>query len=81
MPQVLEQLQFSVCALRQDGGAEGLHNLLYRHGLAGELILGRTAFWSTKIVRGPMDDVPDEAKGAHAHGLQISVPGGGLDLR
>jgi hypothetical protein len=38
--QVLEKLQFSVCALRQDGGAEGLHDLLDGHGLVGELVLG-----------------------------------------
>jgi hypothetical protein len=37
---MLEQLQFAVCALRQDRSAEGLHDLLDGHGLAGELILG-----------------------------------------
>ncbi len=39
MTQVLEELQFSVCALRQDGSAEGFHNLLDSHSLAGELVL------------------------------------------
>lgn len=43
MPQVLEQLQFAVGALRQDRSAERLHDLLDRHRLAGELVLGRTA--------------------------------------
>jgi hypothetical protein len=38
--EMLEQLQFAVCALRQDRSAEGLHDLLDGHGLAGELILG-----------------------------------------
>lgn len=42
MPQVLEQLQLAVGALRQDRSAEGLHDLLDRHGLAGELVLRRT---------------------------------------
>ena len=40
---MLEQLQFSVCALGQDRRAEGLHDLLDGHGLARELILGRAA--------------------------------------
>jgi hypothetical protein len=41
--EMLEELQFAVGALRQDRSAEGLHDLLDSHGLAGELILGRTA--------------------------------------
>jgi hypothetical protein len=43
MSQMLEELQFSVCALGEDGGAEGLHDLLDGHGLVGELIFGGTA--------------------------------------
>jgi hypothetical protein len=43
MSEMLQKLQLSVCALRQDRGAEGLHDLLDGHGLARELILGRTA--------------------------------------
>ena len=42
MGKVLEQLEFSVCALRKDRGAEGFHDLLDRHSLASELILRRT---------------------------------------
>ena len=38
---MLEELQFSVSTLRQDRRAEGLHDLLDGHRLAGELILGR----------------------------------------
>lgn len=38
--EVLQQLQFSVGALRQDRGAERLHDLLDGDGLASELILG-----------------------------------------
>lgn len=41
--EVLQELQLSVCALGQDRSAEGLHDLLDGHGLAGELILGRAA--------------------------------------
>jgi hypothetical protein len=40
VPEMLEELQFAVGALRQDRSAEGLHDLLDSHGLAGELILG-----------------------------------------
>ena len=41
MSKMLQQLQFSVCAFREDRSAEGFHNLLDRHRLAGELILRR----------------------------------------
>jgi hypothetical protein len=41
VPEMLEQFQLAVCALREHGCAEGLHDLLDRHGLAGELVLGR----------------------------------------
>jgi hypothetical protein len=44
VPQVLKQLQLAVCALREDRSAERLHDLLDRHGLAGELVLRRAAF-------------------------------------
>lgn len=37
---VLQELEFSVGALAEDRGAEGLHDLLYRHGRAGKLIFG-----------------------------------------
>jgi hypothetical protein len=41
--EMLEELQFSVCALGEDGSAKGLHDLLDGNGLAGELILCRAA--------------------------------------
>lgn len=41
MLEMLQQLQLTVRALRQDRSAEGLHNLLDRNMLACELILGR----------------------------------------
>jgi len=44
--QMLKKLQFAVCSFGQDGGAEGLHNLLDCHGLAGELVFRRTALMS-----------------------------------
>jgi hypothetical protein len=43
VPEMLEELQLAVCALRQDRSAEWLHNLLDSHGLAGELVLRRAA--------------------------------------
>lgn len=46
VPQMLQELQFSVCALRQNRSAEGLHDLLDGNGLAGELVLCRTGSWS-----------------------------------
>lgn len=41
MLQMLEQLQLSVCSLRQDWCAERLHYLLHSNRLSCELILGR----------------------------------------
>lgn len=41
VPQVLEQLQLSVCSLGQDRGAERLHDLLDGDILSSELIFGR----------------------------------------
>ena len=43
MLKVLQQLQFSVCPLRQDWSAEGLHNLLHCNILSGKLIFCRAA--------------------------------------
>ena len=74
VPQVLEQLQLAVGALRKNGGAEGLHDLLDGHGLARELILGRTAVCvSRRWLLWLQSDVTDENKGYHANGLQIGV--------
>jgi hypothetical protein len=41
MLEMLQQLQLTVCALREDRCAEWLHDLLYSHRLAGELIFCR----------------------------------------
>ena len=74
VPQVLEQLQLAVGALRENGGAERLHDLLDGHGLARELILGRTAVCVSRRWRLWLhSDVPNETKGSHANGLQIGV--------
>lgn len=61
--QVLEQLQFTVGPLGQDGGAERLHDLFDGNILAGELISGGT----------------DQTESAHANGLEIRVPRGDLE--
>lgn len=58
MANMLEQLQFSVRALRQHRRAEGLHHLLDGHGRVSEFVVS-TAY---------------EAKSAHAHWLQILIP-------
>ena len=42
--QMLEELQLAVCALRQHGCAEGLHDLLDCDGRRGELILCGTVY-------------------------------------
>lgn len=41
VPQMLQELEFSVGTLGQDGGAKRLHNLFDGHGLASELIFCR----------------------------------------
>jgi hypothetical protein len=71
---MLEQLQLAVCALRQDRSAEGLHDLLDCHGLAGELILGRAAPRQHARPSLGWANIPDKAKGSHTDGLQVSVP-------
>lgn len=77
MLQVLEQLELSVRSLGQDRCAKRFHNLLDRHRLAGELILGRAtqairlALWhfSYSLLHSPY-----EPKGTHANRLQICIP-------
>jgi len=65
MSKMFEKLQFTVSSLGEDRRAKGLHNLLDRHGLVCELVLRRA----------------NEAKGAHADWLQISVPACYLERR
>ena len=43
MPEMLQQFELSIGSLREDRGTERLHNLLYRHSLAGQLVFGRAA--------------------------------------
>lgn len=82
MAQVLQQLEFSIRALREDRSAERLHDLLDGHGLAGELVLCRAKELSLARVpvrlvhanRFPRTSIPNQAKGTHSHGLQVSVP-------
>lgn len=42
--EVLEELELTVCALGQDGGAEGLHDLLDGDILVCQLIAGGAVF-------------------------------------
>ena len=75
MAQMLEKLQLAVCALGQNGCAEGLHDLLDCDGRRGELILCGTVcsvsleFTCASYTKNP----PDKSEGAHAHRLQIRV--------
>lgn len=65
MAQMLEELEFAVRALRQDGGTEGLHDFLHSHFLARQLICC-TAY---------------KAESTHSHGLELGVPSGDLEIR
>lgn len=44
---MLEQFELAVCALAENGSAEGLHDLLDRHRRVCELIFRRTVSWTT----------------------------------
>lgn len=74
---MLEQFELTVCAFGQNGRAEWLHDLLDCHRLACKLILCRTMGQSVNfggvIPRWKRRVLPDEAKGTHAHGLEVSV--------
>lgn len=65
MLDVLQELEFTVCAFGENGGAKGFHDLLDSHGRASELVLGRAirqlAKWS--LEDDWKDDEPDEAEG------------------
>lgn len=63
MSEVLEKLQLAIRPLREDGGAEGLHDLLDGNILVRELITGGA----------------DESESTHAHWLQVRVPRGDLE--
>lgn len=78
--EVLEQLELAVCALREDGCAEGLHDLLHGHRLARELVFCRTAMHflseSRRISReGMAHFLPDEPEGTHADWLAVGGKG------
>jgi hypothetical protein len=83
MPKVLQQLEFPICTLREYRSAEGLHNLLDRHRLAGELVLCRTtplslAKHATMMVihaNRCRTSIPHQAKRSHSHRLQVGIPG------
>jgi hypothetical protein len=77
---MFEQLQLSVGTLRQNWGAEGLHNLLDRHGLASQLVargaIGNTFRLALRLSRRDIEsqNLPDEPKGSHAHRLEVRIP-------
>lgn len=86
MAEVLEQLELSVGALGEDGGGEGLHDLLDSDILVRELVAGGAGVGGCALAESVSQanssgtswsgwcdfwDIPDEAKGAHAHGLQV----------
>ena len=75
--EMLQELQFPICPLRQDRRAEGFHDLFDRHGLAGELILCGAVGGSARAFPSEVGTgfIPDQPKGSHPDRLQVSVPG------
>lgn len=59
---VLEQFELAVSTLGEDGGGEGLHDLLDGHRSVGELVVCGT----------------DETEGTHSDGLQVDISSGDL---
>ena len=62
MLDVLEELELAVSALREDGGVEGLHDLLDRDRGARELVLCGTMAGLGGKKREEGGSVPDETK-------------------
>lgn len=60
MAQVLQEFQFTIRSLGQDGGAEGFHNLLDGDGSASQLV----------------SCCADKTKSTHAHRLQFCISKG-----
>lgn len=52
MAQVLQQLEFSIGALREHRSAERFHDLFDRHGLAGQLVLCRATRAAISMIFG-----------------------------
>ena len=74
MAKMLEEFQFTICALGEDRRAEGLHDLLDGNGLACELVLcGAGGGISSSGERKLWLTVPDQPKGTHTNRLQISI--------
>jgi hypothetical protein len=78
--EMLEQLQLSVGSLRQDRRAEWLHDLLDRHGLAGQLVARRATGEVFRLAGVSLQrdiqnqNIPDEPEGSHAHRLEVRIP-------
>jgi hypothetical protein len=85
MLQMLQQLQFPVCSLGQDRGAEGLHDLLDGHTLPGELVFGgagprkSVCAASQEGIGGTV--VPDKTECTHPHRLEVRVPAASISIR
>jgi hypothetical protein len=74
--QVLKKLEFTICSLGQDWGAEGFHNLLYGHILSSEQVFSRAMHIESVSADHQTErrHIPDETKCAHANGLKIRIP-------
>ena len=71
MLKMLQELQLSIRPLRQDRRAERFHNLLHRHRLSGELILGRAVFAASDS---PLEEFDDLV--AHQTSPKAPIPTG-----
>lgn len=71
MTEMLQKFQLAVCSLRENGGREGLHDLLDGDGLSSQLVFGGAfTLGQLCLLRYKKDfRLPDESKGAHAYGL------------
>lgn len=79
---MLQQLQFSVCALGQNWCAKWFHDLFNGDILAGELISsGAIAAVSKRLSSYQslllMSNLPNKTECSHANGLEVRVSDGG----
>ena len=76
VPEMLEELEFSVGSFRKDWCRKRFHNLLDRHSLSRQLILCRaiSSWLGLRLSLSQGIRLPDQTKGTHAYRLQIRVP-------
>lgn len=65
--EMLQELQFSVSPFAENGGAEGLHDLLYRHGCPCKLILGRAVAGDSSLSHEKATEKVQHTKPARKH--------------